>query len=274
MADAAHRKSVTPAPYDWRTGIVAPQAGWTPPVRYLLRRNRILALTAKLATGRLLEVGCGSGALLCDLNHLGFSVHGLETSEKARTMGATLAKLAGSDHTISADADPCWEAAFDVVCAFDVLEHIENPAQAMQQWLSWLSPGGRLMISVPAHRHRWGAGDEWAGHWRRYDRQDMLELAQTHQLRIEHLECYGFPVANATEAVGNLIYKRMIRDRGTADKAEATASSGISRQKYSQLSGLIASPLGKIGIWSADWLQRCNLGNDLGSGYLLVASKA
>lgn len=273
MADATCRKSVPAAPYDWRTGIISPQSGWTPPVRYLLRRSRILSLMAKLPPGRLLEIGCGSGALLCDLSHLGFTVQGLETSEKARAMGATLATLAGSAHAIDADANPGWAAAFDVVCAFDVLEHIQDQHQAMQQWLNWLTPGGRLIISVPAHRHRWGAGDEWAGHWRRYDRQDVLELARAHGLQIEHIECYGFPLANATEAIGNLIYTRMIRARGNSTKAEATASSGISRQKYSRLSGLIASPLGKAGMYSADWLQRRNLGNDLGSGYLLVACK-
>lgn len=243
-------------------------------MRYLLRRSRILALAAGLPRGNLLEVGCGSGALLCDLSHLGFSVHGLETSAKARTMGRDLARLSGSNHAISADIDPRWDAAFDVVCAFDVLEHIEDQNKAMQQWLRWLSPGGRLILSVPAHRHRWGAGDEWAGHWRRYDRQDLLELALTHQLRIEHIECYGFPVANATEAVGNRIYKRMIHARGAASKAEATASSGISRQNYTQLSGLIASPVGKTAIHMADWLQRCSLGTDWGSGYLIVASRA
>ena len=45
-------------------GISFPERGWVPAPRYLLRRDRVLRLLARLPVGRLLEIGCGSGALL------------------------------------------------------------------------------------------------------------------------------------------------------------------------------------------------------------------
>src|SRR3546814_1259154 len=88
--------------YSDRTGIVAPDAGWVPPIRYLLRRARILELLRKQPVGRLLEVGCGAGALLCDLTRRGYAAQGLETSDKALPVAARLAEITASrseEHT-------------------------------------------------------------------------------------------------------------------------------------------------------------------------------
>ncbi len=87
------------------------------------------------------------------------------------------------------------------------------------------------------------------------------------------MECYGFPLANATEAAGNLIYRRMMDARGNASKAEATAASGVSRKSYSRISHLMASPFGRAGIMAADWVQKRFLDTDWGSGYLIVARR-
>src|SRR3546814_16202134 len=78
-----------------------------------------------------------------------------------------------------------------------------------------LAPNGKMILSVPAHRSRWGAGDVWAGHYRRYDRNDVEQLLVSCGMEVEHLECYGFPLANATELLGNIAYRRMIDRKST-----------------------------------------------------------
>src|SRR5688572_255286 len=65
-------------------GRVAPELGWVPAPRYLLRRHRALNLLKGLPRGRVLEVGCGAGALLNDLAGLGYDCTALESSSEAR----------------------------------------------------------------------------------------------------------------------------------------------------------------------------------------------
>ncbi|HEY4529480.1 MAG TPA: class I SAM-dependent methyltransferase [Luteimonas sp.] len=260
--------------YSRRSGIVAPDLGWTPPIRYLLRRQRILSLLETQPRGKLLEVGCGGGALLCDLTRMGYNVHGLETSSAAHRMASQLAGRSGSPHEVAALPGEAWEGSFDFVCAFDVLEHIEDDAQALEQWLSWMAPGGKLLLSVPAHRSRWSAGDVWAGHFRRYDRRDLLALVDAAGLVTERLECYGFPLANLTELLGNFAYRRMIAARANNSKAESTAESGIDRRSYSKVASLMFSLPGQAALSMAGVAQSLTLRTDWGSGYLLLAHRA
>lgn len=261
------------ATYSSLLGLSAPGAGWTPPLRYLLRRERILRLSARIAPGRLLEVGCGAGALLADFSRQGFIATGLETSPSALVMSRDLARLDGTEPCVVPAAAEDWTEAFDVLCSFDVLEHVEYDAQALAQWMRWLRPGGSVLLSVPAHPSRWNAGDEWAGHWRRYSRAMLLELMRGCRLQVEHLECYGFPLANLTEHVGERSYRRMIERRERVSREEATAHSGTDRRAYSRLSRAIASPLGRLALRCAMAAQAATCNTDWGSGYLVVARK-
>jgi len=259
--------------YSSLLGISAPELGWTPPIRYLLRRARILALAKKLPNGNLLEIGCGAGTLLCDFSRLGFKATGLETSEHALAMAREIAALDGGQHQIASEAQDSWTSTFDVVCAFDVLEHIENDAAAIDKWTTWAASGGTLLLSVPAHQQRWGAGDIWAGHWRRYERSTLVNLLESHGLSITHLECYGFPLANLTEWVGESTYQKMLDERGSFSKQMATDSSGIDRRSYSRLSRIIASGPGRLAMRAAMAAQVAAQNTDLGSGYLIAARK-
>lgn len=251
-----------------------PGVGWVPPLRYLLRRARILALLDRLPRGRLLEIGCGSGALLLELEAKGFSCSGLETSAPARDLAQRLATKSGRG-ALDLQSRPCaaWRGAFDVVAAFDVLEHVADDRETLATWVSWLKPGGHLLISVPAHNSRWGPGDEWAGHYRRYDREQLIAVLAEQGCSIDHLECYGFPLANLTEWMGAHYYRKMLVRRGSHDRRLANALSGIERKPYIALHRLLRTLPGKGFIWAALLLQRAFLNTNLGSGYLAIATK-
>lgn len=256
-------------------GPVALGLGWAPPIRYLLRRHRILRLLRRIPPGAVLEVGCGSGALLHDLAEAGYQATGLETSEPARAMAKAIAQAGQGSQRLLAEPDPSWHGHFDLICAFDVLEHIADDGLALDEWLAWLRPSGYLCLSVPAHSHRWGAGDEWAGHYRRYDRQPLKKLLQERGLIIEHFECYGFPLANLTESVGNRTYRRLLanRDREFA-KEEASAFSGVERGDYLRLFRRLDSMAGRTALRLAMVMQALTCRTDLGSGYLVLARRS
>lgn len=224
---------------------------------------------------QLLEVGCGNGALLHELAQLGHRATGLETSAPARAMARAIARAGESHQTIVAQPANDWHQRFDLVCAFDVLEHIEGDKDALDEWISWLRPAGYLCLSVPAHNHRWGAGDEWAGHYRRYDRQPLKKLLREHGLVIEHFECYGFPLANLTEAIGNRTYRRLLLQREhPLTKEDASSLSGIDRTEYLRIFHRLDTFPGRMALRLAMLAQAVTNKTNLGSGYLVLARQS
>ena len=255
-------------------GPIAPEIGWVPPLRYLLRRQRVLRLLLQNPLGTLLEVGCGSGALLHEFSQAGYEATGLETSKHALAMARAIGESGHGRQELRVVPSPDWREHFGVVCAFDVLEHIDEDVHALEEWLSWMRPDGRLCVTVPAHARRWGAGDEWAGHYRRYDREDLLALLRARGLVVEHFECYGFPLANLTEALGNRFYKRLLAKRDRRyDNEEASSYSGVERTEYLKHFRKLDTVLGRTALRTAMAAQALTSRTDLGSGYLVLARR-
>ncbi|PIQ83422.1 MAG: hypothetical protein COV75_07570 [Candidatus Omnitrophica bacterium CG11_big_fil_rev_8_21_14_0_20_63_9] len=84
----------------------------------------------------------------------------------------------GPDHCAVGDATalPFRPASVRVVCAFDVLEHLEHHVEALQHWRQVLEPGGWLVLTVPAYAFLWSAHDESNRHYRRYDARTLRQL--------------------------------------------------------------------------------------------------
>ena len=109
------------------------------------------------------------------------------------------------------------------MCAFEVLEHIEDDRAAVVSWLRHLRPGGWLLVSVPAGRRRFGSADAKAGHYRRYDRSDLAKVLEGAALVDVQVIAYGFPLGYALEAGRNLYARRAKRG---LPLEERTAASG------------------------------------------------
>jgi SAM-dependent methyltransferase len=62
------------------------------------------------------------------------------------------------------------DAAADVVCLLDVIEHLDDPVAALREANRAVKPGGLVIVNVPAHQWLWSASDEVLGHRRRYTR--------------------------------------------------------------------------------------------------------
>src|SRR3546814_2416743 len=157
-------------------GPAAPDLGWVPAPRYLLRRARILSQLRGLPASELLEIGPGAGMLMQELSARGFTCHALETSPPAHQLVWALSARYGHQIDLHYAAAAEWQQRFPLVMAFEVLEHIEDDHAALRQWLGWLKPGGILLMSVPAHPSQWNAADVWAGHFRRRSEEHTSEL--------------------------------------------------------------------------------------------------
>jgi len=255
-------------------GIAVPELGWVPSPTYLLRRQCVLGLIEALPRGRLLEIGCGAGAILDDFAKLGYRCDATETSEAAHKIAAQL--HAGNPAVaIHRDTQPDWPSTFDLVVACEVLEHIDDDGAALSQWRQWLKPGGRILISVPAHRRRWNASDEWAGHFRRYEKSDLLGLLGRGGFEIERILTYGFPIANLIEPVRAAVHRRSMQRKGSAVeggdlRSRNTSRSGIERGVESKLYGLQSSMFGVALMRIGFAMQSLFSGTDLGPGYIVL----
>ena len=73
---------------------------------------------------------------------------------------------------------PFLDSNFDLVCAFDVLEHIENHEKATQEISRVLKPGGTAFVTVPAYNFLWSEHDEINHHFRRYTARSLRNTFQ------------------------------------------------------------------------------------------------
>lgn len=105
--------------------------------------------------------------------------------------------VAGRDACASALALPFRDETFDLVAAFDVIEHCEPESRAVAELARVLRPGGRLLVSVPAYQWAWSDHDVRAGHHRRYTRRRLVAAVEGQGLEVEratHAFALVFPM--------------------------------------------------------------------------------
>lgn len=95
-----------------------------------------------------------------------------------------------------ATALPFENASFDLVCAFDVIEHVDDDLRAFGELSRVLKVGGVLIFSVPLHAALWCAFDDFVGHVRRYHPAHLLEILQRHDLVLEKSAVFGMQPAS------------------------------------------------------------------------------
>lgn len=194
--------------------------------------------------GSVLEVGCGQGALGVRLAQR-YRYLGVEPDRASwavaqqRIMAAGAgAGAAGTAEVRNVAVGALGEERFDLVCAFEVLEHIEDDAAALKEWAARLHAGGWLLLSVPAYQRRYGPADELVGHFRRYDPGALSALLAGSGFGEIEVRHYGFPLGYLLEAGRNVIGRRQLA-AAAADQsvAERTAGSGRLLQPSGRLRG-------------------------------------
>lgn len=86
---------------------------------------------------------------------------------------------------------PFADDTFDLVCALDIIEHVEDDDSALSELARVARSGGLLLISTPLHPVLWNAFDDFVGHKRRYEPPRLLEKLAQHHLVIEHSAPFG-----------------------------------------------------------------------------------
>jgi SAM-dependent methyltransferase len=86
---------------------------------------------------------------------------------------------------------PFRDRAFDLVCAFDIVEHVEDDRRVFAELSRVARDGASVVLSVPLHQARWTAFDALVGHVRRYEPDQLLALLDEHGLALERTAVFG-----------------------------------------------------------------------------------
>ena len=162
-------------------------------------RLRVIgALSAQLVAGlrpgyHVMELGAGNGSVLRVLQDVcaGGHVAGMDISVE----GLRRARRRASCHLVCGDLRQSpFARRFDLIGLFDVLEHLPDDAGVLTAIHSMLEPSGALLLTVPAGRSLWSYADEAAGHYRRYERADLVALLEAAGFRVEYATRFMAPV--------------------------------------------------------------------------------
>jgi SAM-dependent methyltransferase len=205
----------------------------------------------------LLEIGCGTGFVLRGLR---------QAAPHLRLFGADLysdslnfaARRAPDADLFQMDARAIpFAAAFDVIGAFDVIEHIEEDTAVLAQMHRSLRPGGGLMLTVPQHPALWSRMDTISYHKRRYTRRELVAKVEAAGFGVDYVTSFVMLLLPA------MLLARLIRHRRRAQfnpLAEFTINPALNR--------LLAAVMALEG-----WLLQAGMRFPAGGSLLLVAHK-
>jgi SAM-dependent methyltransferase len=137
---------------------------------------------------------------------------------------------------------PYAKKSFDAVCAFDVVEHVEDDQGSVKALGELVAPGGYLVVTVPAYQWMWSHHDDLHHHKRRYTRArilDQLKAAGLSPVKASYFNAVLFPLAATVRVV-----KRVL---------------GIDTADDRMPSPIVNSLLRKLFSLEAGWLRRHSL---------------
>jgi SAM-dependent methyltransferase len=166
----------------------------------------------KGADVKILDVGCGMGLMLERLSQYG-TVFGMDTEESAVEYCTTMCTEQGIESNIYQGAlpneVPFEPNSFDFIFALDVIEHVENDCAALSVLNSLLKENGKLILTVPANMSLWSYNDELNHHFRRYDRQELIEKvirAGFHIIKCSYYNSILYPSVWAVRHIKNAFH--------------------------------------------------------------------
>ncbi len=165
---------------------------------------------------RVLEIGCGTGYVLQALRTAlpqsclsGSEIYANGLPYAANRIGPEVSLFQMDAREIP------YAAELDLICAFDVLEHVEEDERVLHQLYRALRPGGGVLLSVPQHPFLWSSADEISFHKRRYRRGELESKCRNAELDIIYSTSF------VTSLLPLMLLQRLVRGRRKNYDADA-----------------------------------------------------
>lgn len=162
------------------------------------------------ADRHILDVGCGTGGMYPLLSQFG-RTEGADGSDLA----IEYATKRFPDFKVSKASlpDRLPDSAYDVITAFDVIEHLDEPVACLRTMRQHLAPEGQIVITVPAYNALWSRHDEVHHHKRRYRRgllASQLAEAGLRPVYMTHFNTWLLPPIAAVRLASRLLPSRPV----------------------------------------------------------------
>ena len=214
---------------------------WWFAARRKILENVIRQFAPKKSNLRLMEAGCGTGGNLQMLSSFG-KLDAFELDDEARVIAKSKLPIEIKSGMLP-DHVPYQDGSFDLVIAFDVIEHVEHDIESLAKLGRQLAPGGRLVMTVPANPWLWSKHDETHHHFRRYTSaslNDALMKAGLKPVRISYFNTLLFPLIAGLRLVRKAF--------GMSEAADDAMPSPTVNRLLKSIFGFESNWVGKISI--------------------------
>lgn len=237
--------------------------------KLVLRESCVADMSLGWPVGSFLETGAGTGGMTRLWLERGFHGACHDLGDDSRRMIRNNLEAYGEAIKVVDKLSELPKSAYDYLLSFEVLEHIEDDLAALSEWARHLRPGGRLMISVPAHQRKYGKSDELVGHVRRYEKQQLRQLLESAGFIDIHIVNYGFPITELTRRFSNHLVRN---ESGYADMSPEQRSIQSAQRKPPTIQRWLKVFSGNL-VTPFKLVQRIFYRYDLGDGYVATATR-
>lgn len=174
---------------------------------WFIVRNKIICQTIMdflPKSAKIIEIGCGTGHVASEIKKNGFTIDGADLFLEALVF---CQKRNAGRHFFQLNIEEkIFVEEYDAVCAFDVIEHIDDDYLALTNMKNMLKEGGLIFITVPACHSLWSTGDVFMEHKRRYEYTELVERVQKAGFdvcRITYFNSILFPLVYLVRKITN-----------------------------------------------------------------------
>ena len=192
--------------------------------------NKLITRSGLSEGAQFLDIGCGRGRILNMLLDRGFTGVGIDFQDICLEICAK--RLEGKKIELMKSLEEVGDRTFDLIIMSSVLEHIEDDQEYLKTISNMLNPGGFFLFTVPGDMRLYGKRDIAYGHYRRYEKEELIEKLVNADLHVHTLWSYG---VNTISRIYRKIIDKDLNKNDSDSKVNSTGKSAIESDGFQKI---------------------------------------